>query len=148
MLKKPDCWYEQSGVIPYRRHPQCSPGGHIEVLLITTRKGKRWVIPKGIIEPAMTPEESAAKEAFEEAGVEGVISATAIGVYMYEKWGGTCQVEVFPMSVTRVLEEWPEADFRTREWMSIDEAVARVREETLQSFFRALPEVVLMDRDG
>ena len=37
---------EQSGVIPYR-----IMDGQIEVMLITSSGGKRWVIPKGLIEP-------------------------------------------------------------------------------------------------
>ena len=60
--------FKQSAVVPYRLVKN-----EIEVLLITTRKG-RWIIPKGIIEPELSAAESAAKEALEEAGVKGEVS--------------------------------------------------------------------------
>ena len=47
--------YRQSGVIPFRRR-----GAAIEILLITSRSGKRWVVPKGSVEPDLTPAESGA----------------------------------------------------------------------------------------
>jgi 8-oxo-dGTP pyrophosphatase MutT (NUDIX family) len=49
----PDWWYRQSAVVPYRRGTN-----GLEVLLITSRKRKRWVLPKGVIEPDMTPSAS------------------------------------------------------------------------------------------
>jgi 8-oxo-dGTP pyrophosphatase MutT (NUDIX family) len=97
------------------------------------------VIPKGIVEPSMSPQESAIKEAFEEAGIRGHAAQTAIGVYAYQKWGGTCRVEVFPFEVTAELQDWPESEFRTREWMSLEDAVNRVREEALKALLRQLP---------
>jgi 8-oxo-dGTP pyrophosphatase MutT (NUDIX family) len=139
---KPDCWYNQSGVIPYRLNKQEVSGGKLEVLLVTTRKRKRWVIPKGIIEPSMTPQDSAAKEAFEEAGITGCVSDTSLGAYTYSKWGGTCRVEVFPLEVTTVLNEWPESDIRDRQWMSVEEGASRVKEDLLKDLLRKLPEIV------
>ena len=73
MRTRPDHYYRQSAVIPYRLRE-----GRVEILLITSRKGKRWVVPKGILEPELTPAESAAKEAREEAGVSGRISAAPV----------------------------------------------------------------------
>ena len=142
MQRKPDWWYKQSGVIPYRLNTQKIAGKKLEVLLITSRKRKRWVIPKGIIESSMTPQGSAAKEAFEEAGVMGCVSDTSIGGYTYTKWGGTCSVEVFPFEVTKILTEWPESDIRDRQWMSVEEAASRVREDLLRDILRKLPEIV------
>jgi 8-oxo-dGTP pyrophosphatase MutT (NUDIX family) len=142
MQKKPDCWYNQSGVIPYRLNRQEVCGRKIEVLLITSKKRKHWVVPKGIIELSMTPQDSAAKEAFEEAGITGCVSDTSAGAYTYTKWGGTCRVEVFPFEVTAVLNEWPESDIRDRQWMSIKEAASRVRENSLKDILRKLPEIV------
>ena len=83
--------YRQSAVLPYRRRD-----GNLEVLLITSRGGRRWVLPKGIVEPGMTAPVSAAKEAREEAGIEGAVSERVLGSYRQDKWGGTCRIEVFP----------------------------------------------------
>ena len=122
---RPDWYYTQSAVIPYRRR-----AGEIEVLLITSRKRKRWVLPKGIVEPKLSAAASAAKEALEEAGIRGHVAAEAVGRYEYRKWGGTCAVEVFTMEVAEVLDRWPEG-FRDRQWLAPREAAARVREPEL-----------------
>lgn len=136
---KPDYWYAQSAVIPYRERD-----GSLEVLMVTSRRRRRWVIPKGIREPDLSAPDSAAKEALEEAGAVGVVDPGALGVYRYEKWGGVCEVEVFSMRVTELLPRWPE-DFRERQWLSLDAARARVREAGLRRIIEALP-ATLADR--
>ncbi len=144
MGQKEDWWYEQSGVIPYRliseESSKTSGEFSLQILLISSRKRKRWVIPKGIVEQGMSPQESAVKEAFEEAGIEGCIAETPIGVYTYQKWGGTCTVTVFLFEVTTVFETWSEDYLRDREWMSPEEAADRVREEALKDLLRKLPD--------
>jgi phosphohistidine phosphatase len=117
-------------------------GGDLEVLIITSRKGSRWVLPKGIVEPGMTAAASAAKEAMEEAGVEGRVVAQSLGKYGYRKWGGTCEVEVFPMEVTTQRTEWPESTFRRREWVSLEEAVKRLDHDKLRKLLRRLPDAL------
>ena len=130
MSEKPRHFYRQSAVIPYRiRH------GKVEVLLITSRKGKRWILPKGICEPDLSSAESAAKEALEEAGVEGRTSESIVGTYDYQKWGGTCTVQVFAMRVETVHEEWLESH-RLRIWLSPTEAAERVDETALRALLR------------
>jgi len=129
--------YNQSGVIPYRIE-----NGDIEVLLITSASGKRWVIPKGIIEPALSPAASAAQEAWEEAGLKGEVIEPAIGRYAYFKWGGECRVEVFLMAVSQVLDSWPEADVRKRQWINIEEAANWVDEKDLKQLITSLPELI------
>ncbi len=130
--KRPDGFYRQSAAIPWRRRR-----GRVEVLLITSRKRKRWVVPKGIHEPGLSAGESAAKEALEEAGVAGALTAEPLGRYEYRKWGGTCRVEVYGLRVDRVLEEWPES-FRERAWLAPEAAAARLDEPDLQRLVLAL----------
>ncbi len=132
MGKAPDHFYRQSGVIPYRR----SDTG-LEVLLITTRKRKRWIIPKGVVEPHLSPRESAGMEAYEEAGIRGRTTDRSLGSYSYDKWGGVCTVEVFVMKVDEVLDDWPES-FRKRKWVTPLEAADMVREEKLAGLLRSL----------
>lgn len=133
MGEYPDYYYNQSAVIPVR-----GAGEALRVLMISSRTGKRWVFPKGIVEPELSPRESAAKEAFEEAGIEGEVLPEPVGAYTYEKWGGTCAVAVFVMRVEQVAGAWLES-FRKREWVTPEEAIRRVREERLQEILRALP---------
>ncbi|MEG5064377.1 NUDIX hydrolase [Microcoleus sp. B3-A4] len=125
---------DQSGVIPYRIQD-----GEIEVMLITSSASKRWVIPKGLIEPDMTSQDSAAKEAWEEAGLLGKVFPDLLGTYEYQKSGYTCQVEVFLMQVEAVLEIWPEASKRKRQWVSIPKAIKRVNEPELKLILADLP---------
>ena len=66
----------QAGALPY-----AIVEGRMAFLLITSRRSGKWIFPKGIIEPNMTPWESAALEAVEEAGVTGDISSEPIGSY-------------------------------------------------------------------
>ena len=129
--------YHQSGVIPYRIND-----GNLQVLLVTSVSGKRWVIPKGIIEPNMSPAASAAQEAWEEAGLKGEVIEPAIGRYTYLKWGGKCHVEVFLMLVSDVLDSWPEVAVRSREWINIKQAASRVNEKALKQLLRNLPELI------
>jgi cytidylate kinase len=132
MDRVPEHFFEQSAVLPYREERN-----RLEFLLITSRRRKRWVIPKGVRELDMTPAASAAKEALEEAGIEGELSADPIGTYTYEKWGGTCRVEVFAMAVHTSYDVWSE-DCRDRVWLTPDEAVARLDEPELQQLVRSL----------
>lgn len=116
----------QSGVIPYRWR-----GGRLQVLLITSRRSGEWVVPKGQLEPDMTPHDSAAKEAVEEAGVVGRVGDASLGAFEYEKWGGLHAVEVFELEVTRELSEWPEKGERSRKWVYAEEAPGLVKHEGL-----------------
>jgi len=113
-MMKPDYWYKQSAVIPYRER-DCKT----EILLITSRNKKKWIIPKGIIEPELSPQKSAAKEALEEAGVTGKVDEGIIATYKYKKWSGVCEVKIFAMRVNEILNEWEE-DFRSRKWINLN----------------------------
>ena len=134
MAEKPAYFFRQSGAIPYRR---VGPG--IEVLLITSSDGSRWIIPKGIIEPNMSAADSAAKEAVEEAGLVGHVSAQPIGEFTYSKWGGTCHVEVFALEVVQEMESWPESNVRKREWLSLEEACKRISDGNLRALLARIP---------
>jgi 8-oxo-dGTP pyrophosphatase MutT (NUDIX family) len=131
MKSRPSWFYKQSAVIPYR-----GAGADLEILLITSRKRGRWIIPKGVIDPGTTAIESACKEAYEEAGVQGEANPRCAGEYKYEKWGGTCAVQVFALSVRTVLDSWPEDDIRERKWMSKQEAAKALEISALKKLIR------------
>lgn len=141
----------QSAVLAYRP----SAGG-LEVLLVTSKVRRRLVLPKGMIEPGMTPFASAAKEAWEEAGVTGWVSRRCLGLYRYRKTGSSglrcCEVRVYPMRVAAVLPRWPEQRQRRRFWMPIDAAMAGVHERDLRgllaTFRRRLQHDPGVFRDG
>jgi len=129
--------FQQSGVIPYNFE-----NGEFKILLITTRKSKRWILPKGIIEPNMSPEESAATEAYEEAGVKGKIFPKQIGEYQYQKWGGTCNVKMYAMEITQIYDNWPESNIRNRKWVSINETETLIDNPQLKFNIRELPSFI------
>lgn len=110
------------------------------LLLPSTRIQGRWVIPKGHIERGQTPPEAAAMEAFEEGGVVGEVGAD-LGFYFYHKRGCEYRVSVFLLTVTEVLEDWPEKARRRRLWLPPAEAAARVEETKLQEILVSLIEI-------
>jgi 8-oxo-dGTP pyrophosphatase MutT (NUDIX family) len=117
--------------LPYR----FAENGSIEFLLVTTRRSQRWIIPKGWPIKGLKPPKSAAREAFEEAGIRGTVGAKAIGSFRYEKVliesGLTvpCEARVFPLLVKRQLETWPEAHERKLRWLEPERALAVVKNE-------------------
>lgn len=133
MKTRPWWFYNQSGVIPYR-----VVGDHIEVMLITSRRRSRWIIPKGVVDPGNTPAESACREAYEEAGIIGRASSTHLGEYRYDKWGGTCSVKVYLMRVDSILDTWPEEETRARRWMTVEAAAKAVEEPQLKELIRSI----------
>ncbi len=120
--------YRQSSVIPFRIADR-----GLEIMMITSIRRKRWILPKGIVEPDMTPADSAAKEALEEAGVAGKVSQKCLGRYHYEKWGGVCRCDVFAMQVTQVHKDWLESSEREREWVPYKVALKRIRHKKLRA---------------
>jgi len=106
------------------------------ICLVTSSSGKRWVIPKGIIDPGRTAPQTALLEAWEEAGLEGVLQPQPVGAYRYEKWGSTCAMTVFLMTVTKVHEDWPEHAVRERVWLKPERALTRIRDEGLRELMR------------
>ncbi|MDX2316353.1 MAG: histidine phosphatase family protein [Gammaproteobacteria bacterium] len=131
---RPAYYYSQSSVIPWRLN-----NGEAEILVILSSKKKHWVIPKGIKEPGLSARESAAEEAREEAGVEGIVGVEPLGSYVYEKWGAATTCQVFPMQVIRELahEEWEESH-RDRSWVTPQQAAAQLKQPELGPMVEAL----------
>ena len=128
----------QYGALPYRLDDDAS----VEVLLVTSRETKRWIIPKGWPIKGLKPSKAAAREAYEEAGVRGRIAGRAFGHYVYEKrledrvTTVPCQVEVFPLLVKRQSKDWPESEQRTARWFPVAEAVALVDNDQLHNLIQ------------
>lgn len=125
----------QFGALCYRTR-----NGKVQVLLITSRSGKRWITPKGWPMHGATPSEAAAREAFEEAGVEGRISGHCLGIYSYyrEVKGDDlpCVVAVYPLLVKRIHAIFPERGQRKRKWMGLKKAAAMVDNPELSQLIK------------
>ncbi len=123
--------HRQSAVIPYR-----FKSGKLEILLISSLKKKNWIIPKGFVEDGISAQESAEKEAFEEAGVKGIVQSNLFGTYYQKKWGGNCQIEVYAMSVSQELDLWPEKELRERKWVTVKKAVDLIYDKDLKQIVK------------
>lgn len=128
---------EQYGVLAY----DVGEDGEPRFLLITSRATRRWVIPRGNPNPGLSPWQSAAHEAYEEAGLTGVVSSQEIGTYPYEKRrrdgsSEPARVRVFPMRITIQSDRWPERHERETRWFSREEATEAVEEEGLKQIIR------------
>jgi len=114
-----------------------------EVLMVTSRRTGRWVLPKGWPMKRRTLAGAAQQEAWEEAGVIGRVDETPIGYYSYQKRHRTglmlaCRVEVFRLEVAHLARDWPEKKKRKRRWMPIEAAATAVDEPELAAMLRAL----------
>lgn len=127
----------QFGAIPYRR-----TDGGLEFLLVTSRRTGRWIFPKGGRIAWLSPAACAAQEAYEEAGVEGVLAAEPIGSYRGSKLrsGGDSEIEVemYPLAVEVELDDWPERGQRRRRWAGLEETCLLLSDPGLAELVRAL----------
>ena len=121
---------QQVAALCWRRAPL------LEVLLVTSLRTKRWILPKGWPQTGLTLAEAAAREALEEAGVMDEVSPDVIGHYHYLKEKGgeclPCRVEIFALHVTGQWRAWPEKGAREMAWPPLDQAARRVAEAGLR----------------
>jgi 8-oxo-dGTP pyrophosphatase MutT (NUDIX family) len=93
-------------------------------MLVTSRQTQRWIIPKGWPQKGKAPYHSAAREAFEEAGVVGAVGRRSVGSFPYEK-------------------QWPEKEQREIKWLSANEAAESVQEPMLSEIIRRLAQKLI-----
>ena len=106
------------------------------ICVVTSRSGKRWVVPKGCLEPGKTVAEIALQEAWEEAGLTGELEPEPVGSYVYSKLGSTYHVTVFRMDVTECALDWPERDLRERMWLTRSQALLQIDDPGLRELIR------------
>src|SRR4051794_36012762 len=119
----------QAAVIPVKAGQVC---------LVSSRGGKRWVVPKGCMEPGKTAGELALEEAWEEAGLLGQLQPEPVGSYLYEKFGNSYYVVVFLMLVTESAADWPERTLRKRAWLTPAQALTRIEDVGLRELIRGV----------
>lgn len=102
------------------------------ICLITSSSGKRWLLPKGHREHGLNFLETARQEAWEEAGLIGVINPSPVGAYEYQKLGRNYRVVIFWMKVTHVQRKWPESKRRRRRWLRSVEALPHISDSALR----------------
>ena len=111
----------QAGALCYRR----TEGGGLDILFVGSRRDGRWGIPKGRVEDGEASSAAALREAFEEAGVVGIVDETVFGSFSYRKDTGPnhYQVAVHLLQVLRIADEFPEKSIRKTRWFRLKDAV-------------------------
>ena len=105
---------KQSGVVPY-----FIDKGVKKIILITAKNSKKnWIVPKGHIEMGMSPQLSAANEAFEEAGIKGEVDSKVVGTLCYSKKGKKCKVDFYPFKVLEILDSKLGLSLKTKPFLS------------------------------
>jgi 8-oxo-dGTP pyrophosphatase MutT (NUDIX family) len=123
----PSVVIRQAGAIPIR-------GG--QICLVTSRRGKRWIVPKGWLEDGRTPGEVAIAECWEEAGVVGILRPEPVGSYLYQKDERTFHVTIYVLDVTEATDDWPEVAERERVWVTHSQALSRLEDPGLRDILR------------
>ena len=137
---------EQSGALPWRIG-RC---GSLRVMLITSRRRGRWIVPKGWLWEGRSPRTSAEREAFQEAGVIGTTSRAPLGEFRYLKSRADgsqvfCDVALLGLKVRGTLLQWREKGQRKRKWCTLPEAAELIAEPDLK---RLLTELSATDITG
>lgn len=122
----------QFAALPWRLDDR----GMRQVMLLTSRETRRWVIPKGWPMRGKKPAEVAAQEAFEEAGLIGeIVGNKPLGNFHYPKHLPhrtiLCEVRVYLFRVKQQLETWQEKGQRETTWFDAHEAAELMDEDGL-----------------
>jgi 8-oxo-dGTP pyrophosphatase MutT (NUDIX family) len=123
-----DRWFGHDGIEPALQAgaiPYTLVRGTPVFLLVTSRGTGRWIFPKGAPIEGYELWQVAAREAFEEAGIEGEVDQVPIGSYRGLKGSlrtSPIEVRMFPLRVVRQLDDWPEKESRHRHWVILAEA--------------------------
>jgi 8-oxo-dGTP pyrophosphatase MutT (NUDIX family) len=134
----------EAGVLAYR----CQKHGEPEILLVSKKRSKKWGIPKGRVESHLSFGECAAKEAFEEAGVTGYISANSVAMFRARKRTVNelshqiIEVWVYLFEVIETRCRWPEMHKREIRWVSCQVAAQQLREPVLAQICHRLAQHV------
>lgn len=128
----------QVAAIPFR----LDENGAMEVMLVTSRETKRFIVPKGWPMKRKSGRKAATVEAREEAGVIGAALKPPAGTYSYWKRmeGRFVRVDVtvYLLEVTEQLAHWQEKETRRRAWLPPADAALLIDEPELSTLLRTL----------
>ncbi|MDE1995072.1 MAG: NUDIX hydrolase, partial [Rhizobiaceae bacterium] len=127
---------EQAGAICLQR----SASGTLRVLLVGSRRNGRWGLPKGHVEIDETTAMTAIREAFEEAGVCGLVDDQPFGSFTYFKDGVVrrYRVTAHVVEVRSIAKSFPEKTIRKCRWFSIEQAAAEASQPGLRELLEKM----------
>jgi 8-oxo-dGTP pyrophosphatase MutT (NUDIX family) len=128
----------QVAAIPFR----LDVSGNFEVMLVTSRMTKRFIVPKGWPMKGKSGRKAATIEAREEAGVLGKTRKVPAGSYSYwkrlEHNFVRVDVVVYLLEVSEELANWQEAKSRQRAWLKPQDAALLIDEPDLSTLMASL----------
>lgn len=120
----------QIGVLPY-----LMKRGKLQLLLVTSSSGSRWIIPKGHQEPEMTQHEVAMMEAAEEGGVLGTLRHD---LHLRCQMSNGRFLQLYAMKISKLLSSWPEEHFRVRRLVPLGEALKLIDDREMSRAVKAM----------
>src|SRR5262249_28621308 len=131
----------QVAAVCYRRSESS-----VEFLLVKTSAGK-WTFPKGRLNPSMSASESAAREAWEEAGARGRIAERHFGSYLdtkralgHDPHSREVRIITYLLEVYSTVE--PEENGRYPTWYGAREAKRRLAEGRTSAYAKPIAKIV------
>jgi 8-oxo-dGTP pyrophosphatase MutT (NUDIX family) len=116
----------------------------IKVLIVTSRRSKRWIIPKGWPIKGKSLADTAGTEAWEEAGFTNPLAPPLeIGTFRYEKQltSGVpipITVHIFALETDELAKKFPEKGQRRRKWVTPKRAKALLKNDDISSALETL----------
>ncbi len=127
----------QVAAVPFRIQD-----GKVEVMLVTSRTTKRFIVPKGWPMKGKSGRQAALIEAREEAGVAGHTLKEPLGRYTYWKRLSESfvlvKVTAYLLAADETLADWDEASARQRAWLSPADAATLIDEPELATLIRSV----------
>jgi 8-oxo-dGTP pyrophosphatase MutT (NUDIX family) len=114
----------------------------IRIVLVTTRRGQKWICPKGQPETGLSGADVATQEAFEEAGVAGIIDGDVRGRFDRRRRGERVTTRLYPLRVNKIHKRWPEQRQRQRAVVSLSKALSMITDKRLRDCVKELAEVI------
>jgi len=118
----------------------------VEFLLVNTSSGK-WTFPKGRIEPSLSASESAAREAWEEAGARGRIEHQHFALYTdikrtlgHDNHTREIMIASFLLEVHAAVK--PQESDRNPTWFSPEQARKRLRDARASKYASQISSVI------
>lgn len=128
----------QVAAVPFR----IASNGEMQVMLITSRTTRRFIVPKGWPMKGKSGRKAAAIEAEQEAGVVGKVLKEPVGTYSYwkrlERHFVPVDVTVYLLEVEQELSQWRERKSRQRAWLSVEDAATLIDEPELATLLKTL----------
>ena len=103
--------------------------GSGKVVLVTSRKGESWILPKGHRAKKRSDRLQAKREAFEEAGIQGSLNCKH---YDFNCFAKSKKLRIYTMRVKTILNDFPEVRQRKRMVTTFDRAEKMVKGEYLK----------------